>query len=154
MLIGCRQLGLAILMHDGAHGCLSREEARHGAQPMALRVSDLSRTRWPIGGIHLAHHAHTQQPEDPDLVLSAPFPITRRSYRRKFWRDITGRTGYSQRKAQFLNALGDASWPFARRVRHFAAKLGPQLAVNAVLAAASRWPASGGRIRCCGWCRC
>ena len=26
---------------------------------------------------HLQHHAHTQQANDPDLVLSAPFPITR-----------------------------------------------------------------------------
>ena len=28
VLIGSRQLGLAILMHDGAHGCFSRNEAR------------------------------------------------------------------------------------------------------------------------------
>src|SRR3712207_6904127 len=48
---------------------------------------------------HLAHHAHTQQAEDPDLVLSAPFPITRASYRRKFWRDITG-----DRKSTRLNS--------------------------------------------------
>jgi len=41
-----------------------------------------------------------------DLILSAPFPITRPSYRRKFWRDISGQTGYAQRKAQFINALG------------------------------------------------
>ena len=39
-------------------------------------------------------------------MLSAPFPITSVSYRRKFIRDITGQTGYQQRKAQFLNALG------------------------------------------------
>ena len=69
-------------------------------------------------------------------MLSAPFPITRASYRRKFWRDITGQTGYEQRKAQFLNALGDPSWPLARRLRHFGGKLGPQLLVNAILFAA------------------
>src|SRR3712207_1263857 len=84
---------------------------------------------------HLAHHAHTQQAEDPDLVLSAPFPITRASYRRKFWRDITGQTGYQQRKAQLLNALGDPSWPLARRLRHFRARLGPQMAANGALLA-------------------
>ena len=39
---------------------------------------------------HLSHHARTQQDDDPDLALSAPFPITKASYRRKFWRDITG----------------------------------------------------------------
>src|SRR5438128_6238433 len=31
LLIGSRQLGLAILMHDGAHGCLSGSETRNFA---------------------------------------------------------------------------------------------------------------------------
>ena len=87
---------------------------------------------------HLKHHAHTQQDDDPDLVLSAPFPITRASYRRKFLRDITGQTGYQQRKAQFVNALGRPEWPFAQRAKHFWSKLGPQFVTNAVLFAALR----------------
>ena len=92
---------------------------------------------------HLQHHARTQQEDDPDLVLSAPFPITKMSYRRKFLRDITGQTGYQQRKAQLLNALGPKEWPLAQRAAHFWEKLGPQFAVNAVmfagLAAAGVW---------------
>jgi len=66
-------------------------------------------------------------------VLSAPFPITKASYRRKFLRDVTGRTGYEQRKAQILNAFGDPSWPLAERARCFREKLGNQVAVNALL---------------------
>ena len=66
-------------------------------------------------------------------MLSAPFPITRASYRRKVWRDLTGRTGYQQRKAQLLNALGDPSWPLPRRLARLRAKLGPQLAANGAL---------------------
>ncbi len=92
---------------------------------------------------HLQHHARTQQEDDPDLILSAPFPITRPSYRRKFWRDISGQTGYAQRKAQFLNALGDPSWPLAQRAANFWDKLGPQLVFNLVflagLAAVGVW---------------
>ena len=92
---------------------------------------------------HLQHHAHTQQDDDPDLILSAPFPITRLSYRRKFWRDISGQTGFAQRKAQFINALGDRSCPIGRRASHFWSKLGPQVLANAllfaVLAAAGVW---------------
>ena len=65
------------------------------------------------------------------------------SYRRKFLRDITGQTGYQQRKAQLLNALGPKEWPLAQRAAHFWEKLGPQFAVNAVLfaglAAAGVW---------------
>ena len=143
MLIGCRQLGLAILMHEGAHRCFSRHEGRNMALSQWLCAYPIFADTKAYRSYHLAHHAHTQQPDDPDLVLSAPFPITRRSYRRKFWRDITGRTGYMQRKAQFRNALGDASWPLARRCSHFAEKLGPQMAVNAVffagLALAGVW---------------
>jgi hypothetical protein len=37
---------------------------------------------------HLQHHKFTQQPEDPDLSLSAPFPITKESYTRKAIRDL------------------------------------------------------------------
>ena len=66
-------------------------------------------------------------------MLSAPFPITKASYRRKFLRDLTGQTGYEQRKAQILNALGDPAWPMTQRLRLFAEKLGPQIAANAAL---------------------
>ena len=44
VLIGSRQLGLAILMHDGAHGCLvAQREAQHGAEPVVLRLSGVRR---------------------------------------------------------------------------------------------------------------
>ena len=46
---------------------------------------------------HLQHHKFTQQPEDPDLSLSAPFPITKESYGRKAIRDLTGQTFVKQR---------------------------------------------------------
>ncbi|HET9160952.1 MAG TPA: fatty acid desaturase family protein, partial [Caulobacteraceae bacterium] len=46
---------------------------------------------------HLTHHKFAQQDEDPDLVLSAPFPITKASLRRKIIRDLTGQTFLKQR---------------------------------------------------------
>jgi fatty acid desaturase len=133
MLIGSRQLGLAILMHEGAHRCFSRNETRNMALSQWLCAYPIFADTRAYRHYHLGHHAHTQQPDDPDLVLSAPFPITRASYRRKLWRDITGQTGYQQRKAQLLNAMGDPSWPLRRRLGHFREKLGPQLAVNAAM---------------------
>jgi fatty acid desaturase len=133
MLIGSRQLGLAILMHEGAHRCLSRNERRNMALSQWLCAYPVFADTVAYRRYHLAHHAHTQQEDDPDLVLSAPFPITKASYRRKFWRDITGQTGYEQRKAQLLNALGDPSWPLAQRLTHFRQKLGAQFAVNGAL---------------------
>jgi len=97
MVIGTRQLGLAILMHEAAHGALAKDP----------RVNDFL-GHWicavPIGAsltayrpYHLSHHRFAQQPEDPDLVLSAPFPVSGTSLRRKMVRDLTGQTFFKQR---------------------------------------------------------
>ncbi len=106
MLIGARQLGLAILMHEAAHGGLST----------SARVNDLV-GQWlcaaPVGAnlgayrdYHFQHHKHAQTEHDPDLALSAAFPTTRASLRRKIVRDLTGQTFFKQRRSQFAKALG------------------------------------------------
>lgn len=136
MLIGSRQLGLAILMHDGAHGCFSRDAQRNAILGQWLCAYPIFADMQAYRRYHLGHHAHTQQPDDPDLVLSAPFPITRASYRRKLWRDLSGQTGYQQRTAQVRFALGESGWPWRRRLAHFWEKLGPQMLVNLLLLAA------------------
>ena len=142
-IIGSRQLGLSILMHDGAHGCLAVDERINLALSQWFCAYPVFAETRAYRRYHLKHHTRTQQEDDPDLVLSAPFPITRISYRRKFLRDITGQTGYQQRKAQLLNALGLPEWPLARRAAHFWGQLGPQFLVNAMLfaslAAAGVW---------------
>jgi fatty acid desaturase len=103
-IIGGRQLGLAILMHEGAHGLLHRNRKLNnflGQWPSgAVTGSDLHAYR----AYHLTHHKFTQQPEDPDLLLSKPFPTSPASLRRKAIRDLTGQTFFKQRKAQFAAA--------------------------------------------------
>jgi fatty acid desaturase len=142
-IIGSRQLGLAILMHDGAHGALANGEKSNMVLSQWFCAYPVFAETKAYRRYHLQHHARTQQEDDPDLILSAPFPITQASYRRKFWRDISGQTGYAQRKAQFLNALGDGSWPLTKRAAHFWGKLGPQLVFNLIflsgLATAGVW---------------
>ena len=101
MIIGARQLGLAILMHDAAHGALHPN----------LKVNDILGDKLTPGGLeqyrtyHLGHHKYAQQSEDPDLGLSAPFPITTVSLRRKILRDLTGQTHFKQRWAPFFRRL-------------------------------------------------
>ena len=46
---------------------------------------------------HLKHHRHTQTEDDPDLILSKPFPVTKNSFFRKVIRDLSGVTGIRQR---------------------------------------------------------
>jgi fatty acid desaturase len=102
-IIGARQLGLAILMHDAAHGALHPN----------LKVNDWVGHHLTTGGLqayrtyHLGHHKYAQQAEDPDLVLSAPFPITRMSLRRKIVRDLTGQTSYKLRWAGLVKRIAN-----------------------------------------------
>jgi fatty acid desaturase len=114
IVIGGRQLGLAILMHDGAHGLLHTNRKLNnwlGQWPSgAATGSDLHAYR----AYHLTHHKFTQQPEDPDLSLSKPFPTSRDSLRRKAIRDLTGQTFFKQRKAQFAVAYRGVKAMLAR----------------------------------------
>lgn len=105
MIIGTRQLGLAVLMHDAAHGILFADRRLNDwvgnwllAYPVGASLS-VYRPR------HLSHHRHTQQGADPDLSLSAPFPVSRKSLWRKFFRDLAGQTAYQLRREQFRRGV-------------------------------------------------
>jgi fatty acid desaturase len=143
ILIGSRQLGLAILMHDGAHGVLMRRRGLNEFVSQWFCAFPVFTDTIPYRHYHLVHHRKTQQKDDPDFSLSAPFPISRSSFRRKMIRDITGQTGFKQRRAQLRAALGKPGEPFAARFATFRTKLGGPLIANAVLlaimAAFGRW---------------
>jgi fatty acid desaturase len=135
LFIGSRQLGLAILMHDGAHGVLMQTRSWNEWVSQWLCAYPLFVNTIPYRHYHLQHHRLTQQSDDPDLALSAPFPITRASFRRKMIRDITGQTGFKQRRAQIRAALGNAGEPFAPRFATFRNKMGAMVVANLVLLA-------------------
>lgn len=105
-IIGARQLGLAVIMHEAAHGGLSRNAALNHFLGHWLAGVPTGGSLKSYRDYHLQHHKFAQQPEDPDLGLSAPFPITKTSLRRKMIRDLTGQTFWKQRKNQILNAFG------------------------------------------------
>ena len=101
MIIGTRQLGLFILMHDAAHGLLHPNRRANDWVAHWLCSPSLGEYR----PYHLQHHRYVQQAEDPDLGLSAPFPISRASLKRKVLRDLSGQTFYKQRLAPLRAAL-------------------------------------------------
>lgn len=147
MIVGARQLGLAILMHEAGHGGLVANQKINefiGQWLCAVPVgADLASYR----AYHLKHHKFTQQPEDPDLSLSAPFPISKDSFYRKAIRDLTGQTFYKQRMP-LLQALFDRSRPAeANSSQSFlspgADKMARFLGVNALLFALC-WLAGAG----------
>lgn len=96
-VIGTRQLGLAILMHEAAHGGLSKSPRLNDFLGHWLCAVPIGASLKAYRPYHLTHHRFAQQAEDPDLMLSAPFPVTPASLRRKLIRDLTGQTFFKQR---------------------------------------------------------
>jgi len=97
MIIGTRQLGLAILMHEAAHGALAKNLKLNDWLGHWLCAVPIGASLTAYRPYHLSHHRFAQQAEDPDLMLSAPFPVTPASLRRKMFRDLTGQTFFKQR---------------------------------------------------------
>jgi len=108
MIVGTRQLGLAILMHEAAHGGLHANKAANEFAGQWLCAVPVGASLAGYRAYHLKHHRYTQQPEDPDLGLSAPFPISKDSFYRKAFRDLTGQTFYKQRSPLFLELFRGA----------------------------------------------
>ena len=105
-VIGARQLGFAILMHEAAHRTLFRSRGLNDWAGNWLAAYPIWAEVEPYRRYHLVHHVHTGTEKDPDLGLITPFPITRASFRRKVIRDLSGQTGIKQAKAVFLRDIG------------------------------------------------
>ena len=107
LIIGARQLGLGVLSHDAAHGLLFSNMKLNDFAGTWLTDYPLMGDMYAYRPYHVAgHHRFTQQKNDPDIGLSAPFPITRSSMRRKVIRDLTGQTTYKQRAGLLRRAFG------------------------------------------------
>lgn len=101
-LIGSRQLGLAILMHEAAHNALFKNRAANEFVGEWLCGRPILAELASYRHYHLTHHRFTQTDKDPDLKLSEKFPTSRASLIRKFTRDITGQTGFRQLSQQII----------------------------------------------------
>jgi len=106
LLMGRAHAQFMSLMHEAAHRLLFSSK----------KVNDWV-GRWLIGypaftntdayrRVHMAHHRDEFGPDEPDIPLYANYPITPASFRRKLWRDATGRTGMKLLKQQFGGLRG------------------------------------------------
>ena len=133
MLIGSRQLGLLILMHDASHGILfesSRLNYIFGQWFCGLpMLADMNMYR----SYHLAHHKYVLPEKDPDLVLTGHYPISRVSLSRKFLRDISGRSGLAQRSYQIKEACTGNFKGALDRINHFWNKIGRSILCNFIV---------------------
>ncbi|MEW6273383.1 MAG: fatty acid desaturase family protein [Thermodesulfobacteriota bacterium] len=106
LVIGTRQLGFAILMHDAAHRALFSSRKLNDWAGNWLCAYPVWTDLEPYRPYHLRHHAKNYTAQDPDLGLVTPFPVTRASLRRKVIRDLTGQTGWKRVKATLRRDLG------------------------------------------------
>ena len=105
-LIGARQLGMAVLMHEASHFSLFSNKRVNDRVASWLCAYPVWSDLYAYRKYHMAHHAKTWTREDPDLSLALPFPVTRQSLRRKIWRDLSGQTGWKRAKFTLMRDLG------------------------------------------------
>jgi fatty acid desaturase len=123
-LVGARQLGLAVLVHEGVHWRLFEHATVNNRTALWLCANPIWAELPAYRRRHHLHHRHTLEEDDPDLALSSPFPVPRAVLWRRVLGDLGGITACSR-------VLG---WPVWRE--GFAAvwrRLRGPLAANAVL---------------------
>jgi fatty acid desaturase len=98
-VIGARQLGFAVLMHEAAHGTLFSSRRTNDLVGNWLCAYPIWADLVPYRPYHLKHHARNWTKDDPDLDLATKFPVGRESMRRKIWRDLSGQVAWKRVKA-------------------------------------------------------
>jgi fatty acid desaturase len=93
LLLGGRQLGLAVLMHEAGHRSLFRSRGLNEHLGQWLAAYPVLGDCDAYGASHREHHRLAGTREDPDLPNYAAYPVSLASFRRKILRDATGRTG-------------------------------------------------------------
>jgi fatty acid desaturase len=117
-VIGGRQLGFAVLMHEAAHRTLFASRKLNDWAGNWLCAYPIWSDLAPYRRYHLQHHAKNWTAEDPDLGLATKFPVTRASLRRKIVRDLTGQVGWKRVKAVLARDFGrrEGGWRNLRGV--------------------------------------
>jgi fatty acid desaturase len=116
-IIAGRQLCLAILQHDGAHGTLFKSKWGNDVLTDWLCARPVWNELHKYRPYHLVHHAKTSTVDDPDLSLVAGFPTTRGSLLRKLARDLFGVTGLKFMLGRVLMDAGLLKWTVANDVQ-------------------------------------
>jgi fatty acid desaturase len=117
VVLGGRQLALAILLHEAAHRTLFRTRFLNDSLTHWLCA-------WPLWNSvalyrrhHLEHHKHTGTERDPDLGLAPLAPMSRASLARKLTRDVLGITGIKRLFGQALIACEVIEYTVATEVK-------------------------------------
>lgn len=112
LLLGGRQLGLAVVYHDCSHSVFFRTRWLNDFIGHWIAGGLLNTSMYAYRNYHLKHHRFAGTKDDPDMPLALTYPTTQASLKRKFWRDITGRTGIKTVAAQLKRVRPLRNAPF------------------------------------------
>jgi fatty acid desaturase len=101
-LIGARQMGLAVLMHECAHRSFFKTSSFNQTIGNWLIAAPMNVPMALYREVHLRHHRHGGTDRDPDLDLVRGYPARATSLARKFFRDAVGMTGIKDVIGQIL----------------------------------------------------
>lgn len=113
LLLGGRQLALAICMHEATHRTLFATRRLNDELVDWLCARPLGIDLFKYREHHFIHHTMTGTAEDSDISLIEGLPTTRTSLGRKFARDLLGITGLKFLFGRFLMDAGLLKWTVA-----------------------------------------
>lgn len=122
IVIAGRQLALAVLEHEAAHGTLFRTRWMNDVLTDWLCARPIWQDVQKYRVHHMRHHAKTGTSADPDASLITPFPVTRRALARKLLRDLSGLTGLKVLFGRLLMDAGVIKWTVANDVERLPAQ--------------------------------
>lgn len=118
LLLGGRQLALAVIMHDGGHSSLftTWRMNRFAAQWLGAAFIFNDAKKYRIH--HAKHHRLGGSEEDPDLYKYVNYALARKDFFRRIRRDVTGVTAYRAVRANVtaLGWRGARNWAIAHGV--------------------------------------
>ena len=137
MLLGGRQLGLAVITHECGHNSFFRQRRLNQFAGQYLAANFVFLNMYGYSREHTQHHQLVGMQDDPDLSNYQAYPIDSASFKRKVIRDLSGQTGYKL----IRYVLSNASKIFSRdpEARAAAQPFVQQLLVNLLLALVLSW---------------
>lgn len=93
LLLSAAMAGFAILQHEAAHRSLFASQRVNDWVGEYLAALPILQSMPGYRAYHMRHHRLAGTADDPDLIMTEHYPVSRSSLRRKLLRDITGWTG-------------------------------------------------------------
>jgi fatty acid desaturase len=128
IVIGSRQLGLGVIVHETGHRTLfaSRKLNEFCGTWLSGYWVFSDKDAYMKG--HLKHHQTAGTDQDPDLQNYRNYPVPRTSLKRKITRDLTGQIGWRRMKS-----IGRSIWRISSLKPEIRQTVARSLIVNAAL---------------------